>query len=88
MVGVQASERALMQKMLEELKEQFDLTVERELQALQEANALRDRVNTLNEAMAAERAAHEQEAAQLRKQAEVMTAKAAHEEGLRHVMCI
>eukprot|EP00658_Telonema_sp_P-2_P033332 TRINITY_DN24488_c0_g1_i2.p1 TRINITY_DN24488_c0_g1~~TRINITY_DN24488_c0_g1_i2.p1 ORF type:complete len:319 (+),score=90.02 TRINITY_DN24488_c0_g1_i2:226-1182(+) len=72
-----------MQKMLDELKQQFDLTVERELLAIKEANSLREELTLARETMASERASHQQEIAQLKERAETMAAKAEREEGMR-----
>lgn len=73
-------ERALLQKMLDELKQQFDLTVERELLAMKQANALREQNSSLNETLATERATHAQQAAHLQQRAEELSAKAEAEE--------
>jgi len=78
-----ASERALMQKMLDELKQQFDLTVEREMAAQKEAVSLRDQLSSANQALATIEATYKQQLAQAQADVAAANARASEQEQLR-----
>jgi len=77
------SERSLMQKMLDELKQQFDLTVQRELTATQEAASLRDDVSAVKAQLAAQEAGFKEQLGNLRAQLAAAVAKAEEADKLR-----